>query len=89
MNKQRLEAFSDGVYAIVMILLILTIRIPEVPPGSLGKALHALLPEVLTYVLSFFVVALYWFAHHRVSHQVKLVDGTFIWLNFVWLLKRR
>ena len=51
MNKQRLEAFSDGVY-----------------------------------VLSFFVVGLYWFAHHRVSHQVKAIDGTFIWLNLVWLL---
>lgn len=86
MNKQRLEGFSDGVYAIVITLLILTIRIPEVPPKALGAALAKLLPQVFTYFLSFFVVGLYWFAHHRVSHQVKQIDGTFIWLNLVWLL---
>jgi uncharacterized membrane protein len=86
LNKQRLEAFSDGVYAIVITLLILTIRIPDVPPKALGQALVKLLPQVFTYFLSFFVVGLYWFAHHRVSHQVKQIDGTFIWLNMIWLL---
>ena len=86
MNKQRLEAFSDGVYAIVITLLILTIRIPEVPAKALGATLIKMLPEMFTYFLSFFVVGLYWFAHHRVSHQVKQIDGTFIWLNMIWLL---
>ena len=86
MSKQRLEAFSDGVYAIVITLLILSIRIPEVAPAALGAALVQMLPEVFTYILSFFVVGLYWFAHHRVSHQVKAIDGTFIWLNLIWLL---
>jgi uncharacterized membrane protein len=84
--KQRLEAFSDGVFAIVITLLILGIRIPEVQPAMLGEALSKMLPQVFTYVLSFFVVGLYWFAHHRVSHHVKQINGTFIWLNFVWLL---
>jgi uncharacterized membrane protein len=86
LSKQRLEAFSDGVFAIVITLLILGIRIPEVQPALLGQALSKMLPQVFTYVLSFFVVGLYWFAHHRVSHQVRQIDGTFIWLNFVWLL---
>ncbi|HTO21425.1 MAG TPA: TMEM175 family protein [Spirochaetia bacterium] len=86
MNKQRLEAFTDGVYAIVITLLILDIRIPEVPPAALPQALVSMLPQVFTYVLSFFVVALYWFSHHRVAQQVKLIDGTFVWLNMVWLL---
>jgi uncharacterized membrane protein len=86
MNKQRLEAFSDGVYAIVITLLILDIRIPEVPSQRLGPALAGMLPQVFTYVLSFFVVGLYWFAHHRVSQNVQRIDGTFIWLNLVWLL---
>ncbi|MGA2765923.1 MAG: TMEM175 family protein [Spirochaetia bacterium] len=86
MSKHRIEAFSDGVFAIVITLLILTIRIPDVPPAALGEALSNMLPQVFTYVLSFFVVGLYWFAHHRVSHQVKLIDGPFIWLNLVWLL---
>jgi uncharacterized membrane protein len=45
-----------------------------------------MLPQVFTYVLSFFVVGLYWVAHHRVSHQIKQIDGTFIWLNLVWML---
>ena len=86
MNKQRLEAFSDGVYAIVITILILDIRIPQVQPSALGAALVRMLPQVFAYVLSFFVVGLYWFAHHRVSHQVKQIDGTFIWLNLIWLL---
>jgi uncharacterized membrane protein len=85
-NKQRLEAFTDGVYAIVITLLILDIRIPDVPAGSLGHALVTMLPQVFTYVLSFFVIALYWFSHHRVAQQVRLIDGTFVWLNMVWLL---
>jgi len=86
MNKQRLEAFSDGVFAIAITLLILTIRVPDVPPPALGSALVQQLPQVATYVLSFFVVALYWLAHHRMSHVVKQVDGTFVWLNMLWLL---
>ena len=86
MNKQRLEAFTDGVYAIVITLLILDIRIPDVRPESLGSALVKMLPQVFTYVLSFFVVAVYWFSHHRVAQQVKLLDGTFVWLNMIWLL---
>ena len=86
MNKQRLEAFSDGVYAIVITLLILDIRIPEVAPEALGAMLVKLLPQLFTYILSFFVVGLYWHAHHQVSVQVKRVNSAFIWLNLVWLL---
>ncbi len=86
MDKQRLEAFTDGVYAIAITLLILDIRIPEVSADSLGPALLRLLPQVFTYILSFFVIALYWFSHHRVAQQVKQIDGTFVWLNMVWLL---
>lgn len=86
MNKQRLEAFSDGVYAIVITLLILDIRIPEVEAAALGAMLVSLLPQLFTYILSFFVVGLYWHAHHQVSVQVKQVNSPFIWLNLVWLL---
>ena len=86
MNKQRLEAFSDGVFAIVITLLILDIRIPEVQPAVLPAALVTILPQLLTYVLSFFIVGLYWHLHHQVAAQVKQIDGAFIWLNLVWLL---
>ena len=52
----------------------------------LGEALSRMMPQLFTYVLSFFVVGLYWFAHHRVSHQVRQINGTFISAEFVWLL---
>lgn len=86
MNKRRLEAFSDGVFAIVITLLILDIKIPAVPPSALPAALVDMLPQLLTYVLSFFIVGLYWHLHHQVAAQIKRIDGAFIWLNLVWLL---
>jgi len=86
LNKQRLEAFSDGVFAIVITLLILDIRIPNVPPTALPAALVSILPQVLTYIMSFFVVGLYWHLHHQVAAQIKLIDEAFIWLNLIWLL---
>lgn len=86
MNKQRLETFSDGVFAIVITLLILSIRIPEVPPTLLGTAMVQALPEALTYLLSFFVVGFYWLVHHRVSSRVRQVDGPLFWINLLWLL---
>jgi TMEM175 potassium channel family protein len=86
LSKQRLEAFSDGVFAIVITLLILDIRIPAVPSTVLGAALVNIVPQILTYILSFFIVGLYWHLHHQVSAQIKLIDEPFIWLNLVWLL---
>jgi uncharacterized membrane protein len=86
LSKQRLEAFSDGVFAIVITLLILDIRIPVVPPANLDTALVSLFPQVLTYILSFFIVGLYWHLHHQVAAEIKLIDGAFIWLNLAWLL---
>jgi len=86
LNKQRLEAFSDGVFAIVITLLILDIKIPAVPPDELGGALVHILPQILTYILSFFIVGLYWHSHHQVAAQIQGIDEAFIWLNLVWLL---
>jgi uncharacterized membrane protein len=86
LSKQRLEAFSDGVFAIVITLLILDIRIPVVPPPALGVALVNILPQMLTYILSFFIVGLYWHLHHQVAAQIKQIDEPFIWLNLIWLL---
>lgn len=86
MNKQRLEAFSDGVFAIVITLLILDIKIPDVQPSALGAGLVHILPQTLTYILSFFIVGLYWHLHHQVAAQIKLIDEAFIWLNLIWLL---
>ena len=86
LNKARLEAFSDGVFAIVITLLILDIKIPDVQPAALPAALVDILPQLFTYILSFFIVGLYWHLHHQVAAQIKLIDEAFIWLNLVWLL---
>ena len=86
LNKQRLETFSDGVFAIVITLLILDIKIPNVEPTALGAALMNILPQMLTYILSFFIVGLYWHMHHQVAAQIKKIDEAFIWLNLIWLL---
>lgn len=86
MNKTRLEAFSDGVFAIVITLLILEIHLPEVDYSQLGHALIELLPRIFAYVMSFAVIGLYWVGHHQSSLLVKEIDGVFLWLNVLLLL---
>ncbi len=86
MNKSRLEAFSDGVFAIVITLLILDIRIPNVDYDHLGEALVGIMPHIIAYVMSFLVIGLYWIFHHNTAQLVQKVDRPFIWLNIVFLL---
>lgn len=86
LNKQRLEALSDGVFAVAITLLILDIRVPDVEAAALPGALLKILPQLLTYVMSFFIVGLYWHSHHQVSEQVRAIDEPFIWLNLIWLM---
>lgn len=86
----RIVNFSDGVFAIVITLLILTIQAPEIPPGSAAQELPGrlldLAPKFLSYVISFLVVAVYWMAHHRVFRPIRDYDRTLLWLNFVFLM---
>lgn len=86
MNNARVEAFSDGVFAIVITLLILEIRVPEVDPTHLAEALGMLLPRIAAYVMSFGVIGLYWVGHHRTLHLVSKTDGVLLWLNLLYLL---
>jgi uncharacterized membrane protein len=85
MNKTRLEAFSDGVFAIVITLLILDIHAPATPNISL-ESLRPLLPHVATFVLSFIIVGVYWVAHHHMLHFIRQVDRRLLWLNLLLLL---
>ena len=85
MNKNRLEAFSDGVFAIVITLLVLEIRVPEVDYEHLSKALIDLLPQVFAYVISFGVIGVYWVAHHQSIRLVTKVNSYLIWLNHAYL----
>ncbi|KGO95817.1 TMEM175 family protein [Flavobacterium enshiense] len=78
MNKNRLEAFSDGVLAIIITIMVLELKVPE------GKDLESLLPlfpKFLSYVMSFIYVGIYWNNHHHMMHTVKRVTGGILWTN--------
>src|SRR3954468_22848367 len=86
MNKNRVEAFSDGVFAIVITLLILDIRVPDVDYSQLSASLVAVLPRIFAYVISFGVIGVYWLAHHQSLQLIGKLNGFLIWLNLVYLL---
>jgi uncharacterized membrane protein len=78
MSKGRLEAFTDGVIAIIITILVLEFRPPH---GETLEALRPLIPTALSYVLSFIFVAIYWNNHHHLMHAVRQVDGRILWAN--------
>jgi uncharacterized membrane protein len=86
MEKSRLEAFSDGVFAIVITLLILDIRFPDVDYSQFGATLVSLLPRILAYVMSFIIIGVYWVTHHNSMHAMRKTDRSFLWLNILLLL---
>lgn len=86
MEKSRLEAFSDGVFAIVITLLILDIRFPEVGYSQFRVTLISLLPRILAYVMSFIIIGVYWVTHHNSMHAMRKTDRNFLWLNILLLL---
>ena len=85
MNKTRLEAFSDGVFAIVITLLILNVRVPDGRTLTF-QSLQPLVPALATFVLSFIMVGVYWIAHHHMLHFIKQVNRRLLWLNLLVLL---
>jgi uncharacterized membrane protein len=78
MNKNRLEAFSDGVIAIIITIMVLEFKVPH---GETLADLLPLWPVFLSYVLSFVYVGIYWNNHHHLFHAVKKVNGTMLWAN--------
>ena len=78
MAKGRLEAFSDGVIAIIITIMVLELRIPR---GGSVQALSPLLPVFLSYVLSFVYVGIYWNNHHHMLHTCTAVTGAMLWAN--------
>jgi uncharacterized membrane protein len=78
MEKNRLEAFSDGVIAIIITIMVLELKVPHTP----GLAeLKPLLPVLLSYVLSFIYVGIYWNNHHHLFHSTQKVTGGILWAN--------
>ncbi|HTG75275.1 MAG TPA: TMEM175 family protein [Terriglobia bacterium] len=78
MNKSRLEAFSDGVLAIIITIMVLELRIPE---GETLETLRPLIPVFLSYVLSFVFLGIYWSNHHHLLQAVRHVNGAILWAN--------
>ena len=78
MVKSRLEAFSDGVIAIIITIMVLELKVPH---GADLEALLPMLPTLLGYVLSFVYVGIYWNNHHHLLHAAKHIDGRVMWAN--------
>jgi uncharacterized membrane protein len=78
MSKGRLEAFSDGVIAILITIMVLELHVPE---GDGWEALRPLVPVLLTYALSFVFLGIYWNNHHHMFHAVHRVNGAVLWAN--------
>ncbi len=78
MSKQRLEAFSDGVIAILITIMVLELHIPH---GVTWEALRPTLPVFLTYILSFVILGIYWNNHHHMFQVVSRVNGKILWAN--------
>jgi uncharacterized membrane protein len=81
----RLEAFSDGVFAIAITLLVLEIKVPP-PDTVLGTELLQLWPSYLAYIVSFLVIGAIWMNHHAMFHHIVRVDGTLLLLNVLHLM---
>jgi uncharacterized membrane protein len=94
LSKERVEALSDGIFATVMTVLVLTLSVPVIA-GSLGTAqlsqdvdaaVQGLLPDILSYILSFLLLAVMWISHHYVFHYISRINRQLLWLNIVFLL---
>lgn len=84
----RVEAFSDGVFAIVATLLVLELRVPILEAATTSdflRALHELAPELVAFFFSFFIIAIYWVNHHHFFHNLERADWKLLWYNNFFL----
>ncbi len=89
LDKNRIEALTDGIYAIALTLAVLTIDVSELPPvgpnGHFINSLSVTFPQILHYAIAFFVLVSFWMAHHRQVSYIGHVDRVYVWLNVVTL----
>ena len=78
MNKARVEAFSDGVIAVIITIMVLEMKVSR---GDSWELLQPVIPIFLTYVLSFIYAGIYWTNHHHLFHAAKKVSGRILWAN--------
>ena len=86
LTTNRIEALSDGVFAIVLTLMVFQIRVPDVSPAQLWPRLKVQAPEFYSYAISFILVGIYWVAHHNMYHLVKRSTRPLLWMNLVFLM---
>jgi uncharacterized membrane protein len=82
MSKGRLEAFSDGVFAVIITIMVLEMKVPR---GTDLQALKSVVPVFLSYVLSYIYIGIYWNNHHHLLHASERVTGGILWANLVLL----
>ena len=82
MKTSRMEAFSDGVLAIIITIMVLELK----PPTAIDKeAFLILIPTIVSYMLSFVYVGIYWNNHHHLVHKLTRLNGRVLWSNLHWL----
>jgi len=86
MAPGRLLTLADGIFAIAMTLLVLDLRLPETPGVDLATRLGSLIPRFGTFVVSFVVLGVFWFAHHQTFHFVVRVNRTLVWLSVLFFM---
>jgi uncharacterized membrane protein len=89
-GKNRIEALSDGIFAIVMTLLILEIHVPNLPPDApnvqVAPALIALWPKFASYLVAFVSLGFFWVGHHIMYHAIRRANRTLLWLNIFFFM---
>jgi uncharacterized membrane protein len=86
LTTNRIESLSDGVFAIVLTLMVFQIRVPDVSPDQLWPRLMHQAPEFYSYAISFILVGIYWVAHHNMYHLVKRSTRLLLWMNLLFLM---
>ncbi len=87
-SKNRLEAFSDGMFSIILTILVLELHAPEIHGhdwGSFARGVAPMVPKFLAFVFSFFLLATFWVNHHHIVHAIQRVDAKLLWLNVAFL----
>lgn len=90
LGSSRTEAFSDGVFAVAITLLVLNLQVPQLAPSvvsnELPHKLFELWPKLLSYALSFVIVGIYWVSHHNTFHYIIRTDRTLLWINLLLMM---
>ena len=90
LGKNRIEALSDGLFAIAMTILVLELHVPNLPHNSpnviVVPALMKLLPKLATYAVSFISLGVFWVGHHNMYHAIRRADRVLLWLNILFFM---